>query len=86
MSYKTDKEDQKWCADNFVSYESLKSADEVWNQLSKIMDRLNLRRVSANISDKDYYLNIRKAMAAGFFMQVSSYVYHHIYGKRGKIH
>ena len=35
------------------------------------MDRFNLRKVSTDFSSKDYYLNIRKAMTAGFFMQVS---------------
>ena len=69
----TDKEEQKWCFDNFVSYRSLKSADNVRDQLSRTMDRFNLRRVSTDFSSKDYYLNIRKAMTAGFFMQVSSY-------------
>ena len=70
MYYETDKEEQKWCFDNFVSYRSLKSADNVRDQLSRTMDRFNLRKVSTDFSSKDYYLNIRKAMTAGFFMQV----------------
>ena len=78
MYYEIDKEEQKWCFDNFVSYRSLKSADNVRDQLSRTMDRFNLRKVSTDFSSKDYYLNIRKAMTAGFFMQVgivSVYVY-----------
>ena len=66
----TDKEEQKWCFENYVSYRSLKSADNVRDQLSRTMDRFNLRKVSTDFSSKDYYLNIRKAMTAGFFMQV----------------
>ena len=56
--------------DNFVSHRSLKSADNVREQLSRIMDRFNLRRTSTEFTSKDYYLNIRKALVSGFFMQV----------------
>lgn len=65
-----DREDNQWCYDNFVSYRSLKSADNVREQLSRIMDRFNLRRTSTEFTSKDYYLNIRKALVSGFFMQV----------------
>ena len=65
-----DREDNQWCYDNFVSYRSLKSADNVREQLSRIMDRFNLRRTSTEFTSRDYYLNIRKALVSGFFMQV----------------
>ena len=67
-----DREDNQWCYDNFVSNRSLKSADNVREQLSRIMDRLGLRRTSTEFTSKDYYLNIRKALLSGFFMQVRS--------------
>ena len=66
----SDREDNQWCYDNFVSHRSLKSADNVREQLSRIMDRFNLRRSSTEFTSKDYYLNIRKALVSGFFMQV----------------
>lgn len=66
-----DNEDPKWCYDNFLSYRSLKSADNVREQLSRIMDRHGLKRTSTPFTSKDYYINIRKALCAGFFMQVS---------------
>ena len=66
----TDREDTQWCYDNFVSSRSLKSADNVRDQLSRIMDRFNLRRTSTEFTSKDYYLNIRKALVSGFFTQV----------------
>ena len=50
---------------------SLKSADNVRQQLCRIMDRFNLKRTSTDFTSKDYYLNIRKALCAGFFMQVA---------------
>ena len=65
-----DREDTQWCYDNFVSSRSLKSADNVRDQLSRIMDRFNLRRTSTEFTSKDYYLNIRKALVSGFFTQV----------------
>lgn len=65
-------EDPQWCYDNFVNYRSLKSADNVRQQLSRIMDRFNLKRTSTDFTSKDYYINIRKALVNGFFMQVSS--------------
>lgn len=67
-----DREDPQWCYDNFVSNRSLKSADNVREQLSRIMDRLCLRRTSTEFTSRDYYLNIRKALLSGFFMQARS--------------
>ncbi|KAJ4430267.1 hypothetical protein ANN_22479 [Periplaneta americana] len=62
-------EDPQWCYDNFVNYRSLKSGDNVRQQLSRIMDRFNLKRTSTDFTSKDYYINIRKALVTGFFMQ-----------------
>lgn len=66
----SDHEDVQWCYDNFVSYRALKNADNVRIQLARIMDKYNLKRVSTDFKSKDYYINIRKALVAGFFMQV----------------
>ena len=65
-----DHEDVQWCYDNFIQHRSLKSADNVRQQLARIMDRFNLARRSTDFNSRDYYLNIRKALVAGFFMQV----------------
>ena len=69
-AFKQNMEDPQWCYDNFVNYRSLKSADNVRQQLCRIMDRFNLKRTSTDFTSKEYYLNIRKALCAGFFMQV----------------
>lgn len=69
----SDSEDPQWCYDNFVNYRSLKSGDNVRQQLSRIMDRFNLKRTSTDFTSKDYYINIRKALVTGFFMQVYKY-------------
>ena len=60
----------QWCYENFVNYRSMKSADNVRQQLSRIMDRFNLKRTSTEFTSKDYYVNIRKALISGYFMQV----------------
>jgi len=70
-AFKQNMEDPQWCYDNFVNYRSLKSADNVRQQLCRIMDRFNLKRTSTDFTSKEYYLNIRKALCAGFFMQVA---------------
>ena len=67
----SDNEDPQWCYENFVNYRSLKSADNVRQQLARIMDRFNLKRTSTEFTSKDYYINIRKALVEGFFMQVA---------------
>lgn len=67
----TGNEDQTWCYENFVNMRSLKQADNVRQQLSRIMDRFSLKRTSTDFTSKDYYINIRKALVQGFFMQVA---------------
>ncbi|KAH8019289.1 hypothetical protein HPB51_018684 [Rhipicephalus microplus] len=69
-AFKQNHEDTQWCYDNFINYRSMKSADNVRQQLSRIMDRFNLRRTSTEFTSKDYYINIRKTLVSGFFMQV----------------
>jgi HrpA-like RNA helicase len=70
-AFKQNMEDPQWCYDNFINYRSCKSADNVRQQLSRIMDRFNLARTSTDFSSRDYYVNIRKALISGFFMQVA---------------
>ena len=67
----SDHDDPQWCYDNFINFRSLKSADNVRNQLARIMDRFNLKRTSTEFTSRDYYINIRKALVSGFFMQAS---------------
>ena len=45
-------------------------ARRVCLQLARIMRRYELPLVSTDFSSKEYYLNIRKALTAGYFMQV----------------
>ena len=62
---------KQWCHDHFLSLRSLQSADNVRMQLLRIMEREELEMVSTPYEDKKYYENIRRALCAGFFMQVA---------------
>eukprot|EP00887_Chlorella_sp_A99_P003973 scaffold11.g3973.t1 len=69
-AYKQSGEDGQWCYENFLNARSLKSADNVRGQLSRICTRLGVQLVSTDFHSKEYYINIRKALVAGYFMQV----------------
>ena len=70
-AYKTNHDNADWCWENFLNQRSLKSADNVRNQLKRTMESWDLDLVSTPFDDKAYFTNIRKAMTAGFFMQVA---------------
>ncbi|KAF7551291.1 hypothetical protein G7046_g7765 [Stylonectria norvegica] len=62
---------KQWCHEHFLSFRHLSSADNVRNQLKRIMDSHGLELLSTPFEDKNYYNNIRRALLAGFFMQVA---------------
>ncbi|XTI83670.1 pre-mRNA splicing factor ATP-dependent RNA helicase PRP16 [Cenococcum geophilum] len=62
---------KQWCHDHFLSYRALTQADNVRLQLKRIMERQELELMSTPFEDKKYYENIRRALVAGFFMQVA---------------
>ena len=61
----------QWCRDNFLSYRSLQSANNVRSQLGRIMERHDLELNLTSFDDPTYWNNVRKALAAGLFMQVA---------------
>ncbi|KAH7655140.1 RNA helicase protein [Dioscorea alata] len=70
-AYKQNNEDPSWCYENFINQRTLKAADNVRQQLMRIMARFNLKLCSTDFNSRDYYVNIRKAMLSGYFMQVA---------------
>lgn len=60
----------QWCRDNFLSYRSLSSGQNVRSQLRRIMVSHDLELVSPGES-RNYHNYVRKALAAGFFMQAA---------------
>lgn len=67
-----------WCYQNFLNHRSLKSADSVRSQLARICTRAGISLVSTDFSSPEYYRNIRRALVAGYFMQIA-----HLEGKSG---
>ena len=70
-SPKAQENPKQWCHDHFLSLRALQSADNVRMQLKNIMESRELELVSVPFEDKNYYTNIRRALVAGFFMQVA---------------
>ncbi|KAK3304472.1 P-loop containing nucleoside triphosphate hydrolase protein [Chaetomium strumarium] len=62
---------KRWCHEHFLSYRHLSSADNVRAQLKRIMETHDIQLVSTPFQNKEYYTNIRRALLAGFFMQVA---------------
>jgi pre-mRNA-splicing factor ATP-dependent RNA helicase DHX15/PRP43 len=60
-----------WCWDNFLDIRALRQADNVRGQLERIMKKLKIPLRSTDLASKEYYPNIRRALIAGFFMQVA---------------
>ncbi|KAJ3194617.1 hypothetical protein HK101_002316 [Irineochytrium annulatum] len=71
QAYKENGEDAQWCYRNYLNARTLKSADNVREQLKRSMERNNIPLLSMPQDDKKYYHNIRYALASGFFMQVA---------------
>jgi len=61
----------QFCYDNYVNARSLRSAENVREQLKRTMERIQLQMVSTDFNDKEYYPNIRKCLVSGFFMQIA---------------
>lgn len=65
---------QDWCYNNFLNVRGLKQADNVRQQLKQIFLRMKLDiDAKTDFNSRDYYVNIRKAIASGYFMQVAHY-------------
>lgn len=62
---------KQWCHQHYLSHRHLKSADNVRTQLRRIMETHEVELISTDFNDKNYYSNIRRALVAGFFMQVA---------------
>jgi len=62
---------KQWCHDHFLSFRALQQATNVRNQLKRIMEREELELISTPFEHPKYYENIRRALVAGFFMQVA---------------
>ncbi|KAI1000390.1 putative pre-mRNA-splicing factor ATP-dependent RNA helicase [Podosphaera aphanis] len=62
---------KEWCHKHYLSLRSLQSADNVRQQLKRIMEKSELELLSTDFNDKNYFTNVRRALVSGFFMQVA---------------
>lgn len=65
-----DLNDKNWCWNNYLSQRALGQADNVRNQLKRVMEKQDIDIVST-ADQRVFYPNIRKALICGFFMQVA---------------
>ncbi|GLT43098.1 hypothetical protein SLA2020_170700 [Shorea laevis] len=56
-AYKSNNEDQSWCYENFINHRTLKAADNVRQQLMRIMNRFNLK--VAHLERTGHYLTVK---------------------------
>jgi hypothetical protein len=65
-----DKHDKNWAWTNYLSLRALQQAENVRAQLQRTMERFEIDLISLD-DQKKLFINIRKALVAGFFMQVA---------------
>lgn len=71
QAYKENENDKNWAYENYLNVRSLKQADNVRKQLERYLYKSSHKPMQVNMDEKTYYQNIRKALTAGFFMQVA---------------
>lgn len=71
--YLRQNKDSNWCYEHFVNSRALKQATSIREQLLRIMVRFELPMVSPAFNSPQYYVSIRKAILAGFFMRVAHF-------------
>lgn len=63
---------QDWCWKHFLNFRALKQACDIKNQLEKILRQQGCSMVSRPVTDPLYYVNVRKCLLSGFFMQCAA--------------
>ncbi|EJT98247.1 P-loop containing nucleoside triphosphate hydrolase protein [Dacryopinax primogenitus] len=66
----SDEGDKNWLWNNFLNGRALAQAQNVRTQLQRTMERFDLELISST-DQRTFYVNIRKALTCGFFMQVA---------------
>jgi pre-mRNA-splicing factor ATP-dependent RNA helicase DHX15/PRP43 len=70
-AYKENNGDSKWCFNNYLNVRSMKQAENVRQQLERYLYRTESNYAPTSDDEQKHDLNIRKALTAGFFMQVA---------------
>lgn len=61
---------EKWCQDYFLNHRALQTADAIRSELTDILRRIELPISEPSFGTKTNTHNIKRALLAGFFMQV----------------
>ncbi|EKM51224.1 uncharacterized protein PHACADRAFT_177891 [Phanerochaete carnosa HHB-10118-sp] len=69
-NYQENKHDKNWAWTNYLSSRALMQAENVRAQLERTMERFEVSLVSTQ-DERKLYLNVRKALVCGYFMQVA---------------
>ncbi len=72
---------EQWCEEYFLCCAALQTADAIRAQLTDILKRIELPISEAAFGTKTNALNIKRALLAGYFMQVWKHVFVNIYIK-----
>ncbi|KAM9068859.1 putative pre-mRNA-splicing factor ATP-dependent RNA helicase DHX32 [Sarcophilus harrisii] len=62
---------EKWCTDHFLSLPALRMAESIRDELLDIVKRIELPYSEPAFGSKENTLNIKKALIAGYFMQIA---------------
>ncbi|XP_036590067.1 putative pre-mRNA-splicing factor ATP-dependent RNA helicase DHX32 isoform X2 [Trichosurus vulpecula] len=62
---------EKWCADHLLSSSALRMAESIREELLDIVRRIELPYTEPDFGSKENTLNIKKALVAGYFMQIA---------------
>ncbi|XP_018554812.1 DEAD/H (Asp-Glu-Ala-Asp/His) box polypeptide 32a isoform X1 [Lates calcarifer] len=62
---------EKWCHDYFLDHTALKTAEAIRSELSDTLNRIELPISEPSFGTKTNTLNIKRALLAGFFMQIA---------------
>ncbi|XP_074519438.1 DEAD/H (Asp-Glu-Ala-Asp/His) box polypeptide 32a [Halichoeres trimaculatus] len=62
---------KKWCKDYFLDHSALKTAEAIRSELTDTLNRIELPISEPSFGTKTNTLNIKRALLAGFFMQIA---------------
>ncbi|XP_069016475.1 putative pre-mRNA-splicing factor ATP-dependent RNA helicase DHX32 [Embiotoca jacksoni] len=62
---------EKWCQDYFFDHSALKTAEAIRSELTDTLNRIELPISEPSFGTKSNTLNIKRALLAGFFMQIA---------------
>lgn len=68
--FNPDFSDENWCKDYFLDHSALKTAEAIRSELTDTLNRIELPISDPSFGTKTNTLNVKRALLAGFFMQV----------------